>query len=57
MSVLRQSRGAVGKLQRGAIVMENRAPIAIDKHLLDQLLSGRDPNEQLSRDGPLDELK
>lgn len=31
--------------------------MAIEKELLDRLLAGRDPNEVLSRDGLLDDLK
>ena len=31
--------------------------MAIEKELLDQLLSGRDPNEVFARDGLLDDLK
>jgi hypothetical protein len=31
--------------------------MAIDKELLDQLLSGRDPNEVFAKDGLLDDLK
>lgn len=37
--------------------MERTIDMAIDKEVLDQLLAGRDPQEQFAKDGLLDEWK